>query len=220
MVAWHLTSRTSLNVIASHHLTTSGGLLCSSCVAWIVKHNRCCANEPPSTQPEIVNITCLKWIIWQFGWRESTKTLDLSHLNLESVPEQIAGITCQKLDLSDNPILNLPPWLFQANICNVLLDDQKIPEPRSMEAPFPEIQQPFKMHKKSEKHLDSMELGIRRTNYWTSIFPMLRQQQVCFHTKVMSQTVAEQVMPVISVLKEIPKHDNVVNYTRELGATH
>ncbi|KAH3743174.1 hypothetical protein Pelo_15436 [Pelomyxa schiedti] len=29
----------------------------------------------------------------------------------------------------------------------------------------------------------------------------------------MSQTVAEQVMPVISVLKDIPKHDNVVNYT-------
>ncbi|KAH3745064.1 hypothetical protein Pelo_13518 [Pelomyxa schiedti] len=103
-----------------------------------------------------------------------------------------------------------------------------------MEAHFPVIyiQHSFKMHKKSEKNLDSMELGypvsfrisfllrIRRTNYWTSIFPMLRQQQVCFHTKGMSQTVAEQVMPVISVLKEIPKHDNVVNYTRELGATH
>ncbi|KAH3745074.1 hypothetical protein Pelo_13528 [Pelomyxa schiedti] len=118
---------------------------------------------------------CAQWLIDLFqiplnGMRlfhvscenlESTKTLDLSHLNLESVPEQIAGITCQKLDLRDNPILNLPPWLFQANICNVLLDDQKIPEPRSMEAHFPVIyiQHSFKMHKKSEKNLDSMELG-------------------------------------------------------------
>ncbi|KAH3767600.1 hypothetical protein Pelo_519 [Pelomyxa schiedti] len=53
----------------------------------------------------------------------------LGGLNLKSVPEQLAGITCQKLYLRQNSITQLPQWLPRAKIQDIVLFDKTKEEP-------------------------------------------------------------------------------------------
>ncbi|KAH3757798.1 hypothetical protein Pelo_10350 [Pelomyxa schiedti] len=57
------------------------------------------------------------------------KTVNLSQLSLEAVPEQLTGITCRKLDLRGNSITHLPQWLLHADVDTILLGYECIPPP-------------------------------------------------------------------------------------------
>ncbi|KAH3764139.1 hypothetical protein Pelo_4014 [Pelomyxa schiedti] len=49
--------------------------------------------------------------------------VNLSDLELNTIPEQLVGISCRILELSDNPIRYLPPWFFRCKIQTVVLSD-------------------------------------------------------------------------------------------------
>ncbi|KAH3767601.1 hypothetical protein Pelo_520 [Pelomyxa schiedti] len=63
------------------------------------------------------------------GKAMQNEVVSLVGLNMRSVPEQLSGITCQKLDLRHNSITHLPQWLPRAKIQDVVLFDKTKEEP-------------------------------------------------------------------------------------------